>query len=48
MPVIVHPEDRQAWLAGGEIPLVSYPTAGMSARRVSMVVNNSRNETGVA
>lgn len=44
MPVIVHPEDRQAWLAGEEIPLVPFPTAGMSARRVSKVVNNSRNE----
>jgi putative SOS response-associated peptidase YedK len=44
MPVIVHPDDRQAWLSGEEIPLVPCPTAGMSARRVSMVVNNSRNE----
>lgn len=44
MPVIVHPEDGQAWLAGKGIPLVPYPTAGMSAPRVSKVVNNSRNE----
>ncbi|WP_254509254.1 SOS response-associated peptidase [Anatilimnocola floriformis] len=44
MPVIVHAEDRQAWLAGDEIPLVPYETTGMSARRVSKVVNNSRNE----
>lgn len=44
MPVIVHPEDRQAWLAGEEIPLTPYETAGMTARRVSKVVNNSRNE----
>lgn len=31
MPVIDHPEDRQAWLAGQEIPLVPFPIAGMAA-----------------
>lgn len=45
MPVIVHPEDRQAWLAGETIPLLPYPAAGMSSRRVSQFVNNSRNES---
>jgi putative SOS response-associated peptidase YedK len=44
MPVIVHPEDCQAWLAGEQIPLVPYETTGMSARRVSTYVNSSRNE----
>jgi putative SOS response-associated peptidase YedK len=44
MPVIVHTEDRQAWLAGEEVPLVPFPTKGMSARRVSTFVNNSRHE----
>ena len=44
MPVIVHSDDRQAWLAGAEIPLEPFPTTGMSARRVSTFVNNSRHE----
>jgi putative SOS response-associated peptidase YedK len=44
MPVIVDAEDRQAWLSGKEIPLVPFLTKGMSARRVSTFVNNSRNE----
>ncbi len=44
MPVIVHPEDRQGWLAGEEIPLEPFPTDGMSTRRVSTFVNNSRHE----
>lgn len=44
MPVIVHPEDRQAWLAGEEIPLVPFEADGMIARRVSQFVNSSRNE----
>lgn len=43
--MIVQAEDYyQACLAGEDIPLVPYPTVGMSARRVSKVVNNSRNE----
>lgn len=44
MPMIVHPEDRHVWLAGEQIPLVPYPTDGMTARRVSTHVNNSRHE----
>lgn len=44
MPVIVHPEDRQAWLAGEEFPLVPFPTTGMTTRRVSTFADNSRNE----
>lgn len=39
MPVIVPPEDRQDWLAGEGIPLVSFAGARMTA-----IVNNSRHE----
>jgi putative SOS response-associated peptidase YedK len=44
MPVIINTDDRQAWLAGEEIPLKPFPTKGMTARRVSTFVNSSRNE----
>lgn len=44
MPVIIHPDDRQAWLAGEQIPLVPFPEQQMITRRVSQFVNNSRNE----
>lgn len=44
MPVIIHPADREAWLAGEQIPLEPFPVQGMAARRVSQFVNSSRNE----
>jgi putative SOS response-associated peptidase YedK len=44
MPVIIHPEDRQAWLRGEQIPLEPFPETGMTTRRVSQFVNSSRNE----
>ena len=39
MPVIVHPEDRQAWLEGKEIPLIPYPAIGMTERLANTYVN---------
>jgi hypothetical protein len=39
-PVIVHPDDWQAWLAGE----LSFATKGMTARCVSTPVNNSWHE----
>jgi putative SOS response-associated peptidase YedK len=44
MPVILDPEDYDAWLAGEQIPLVPFPADRMSARPVSTFVNNARNE----
>jgi putative SOS response-associated peptidase YedK len=44
MPVIIHADDRAAWLAGEELPLVPFAEQGMTARRVSQFVNNSRHE----
>jgi putative SOS response-associated peptidase YedK len=44
MPVILHPEDHDAWLACEHIPLVPFPAERMTARPVSTFVNNARNE----
>jgi len=44
MPVILDPADYDAWLNCEEIPLVPFPADRMSARRVSTLINNVRNE----
>ena len=44
MPAILDPEDYDAWLNCEEIPLVPFPADRMSARRVSTLINNVRNE----
>jgi putative SOS response-associated peptidase YedK len=44
MPVILDPEDYDAWLSGEQIPLAPYPADRMTARPVSTYVNNVRHE----
>ena len=44
MPVILDPEDYDAWLACEQIPLAPFPADRMSARPVSTFVNNVRNQ----
>jgi putative SOS response-associated peptidase YedK len=44
MPVIVDPEDYDAWLACEQIPLVPYPADRMTAKPVSVAVNSVKNQ----
>jgi len=44
MPVILHEDDYDDWLAGEQIPLLPFPDSGMTVRQVSQYVNNSRNQ----
>jgi putative SOS response-associated peptidase YedK len=44
MPVILDPEDYQAWLECEQIPLVPYPAGRMTARPVSTAVNNVKTQ----
>jgi len=44
MPVIVHPEDYDSWLACEDIPLVPFPPDRMLVYPVSQYVNNVKNQ----
>jgi putative SOS response-associated peptidase YedK len=44
MPVILHEDDYQAWLAGDQIPLIPFPAAGMKSRLANPFLNNVLNE----
>ena len=44
MPVILHPDDYDAWMQGEQIPLVSFEADRMTARPVSIFVNNVKNQ----
>jgi putative SOS response-associated peptidase YedK len=44
MPVILHPDDYDAWLEGEQIPLVSFEAERMTAKPLSTFVNNVKNQ----
>ncbi len=44
MPVILPPDARDAWLAGGDVPLAPYPAGDMTAHPVSTHVNRPAND----
>ena len=44
MPVVLHPDDYDAWLEGEQIPLVSIEAERMTAKPVSTFVNNVKNQ----
>ena len=44
MPVILHEEDYDGWLAGEEIPLVPFDSERMTALPISTSINNVKNQ----
>jgi putative SOS response-associated peptidase YedK len=44
MPVILHAQDYDRWLACEDVPLASFPSDRMTARQVSTYVNNVKNQ----